>query len=568
MSKEPPTSHVGREHHKNRRPFFKTLAVTLLATLSLGVAGTAAAAPPKAGDYSGPLDSKSYRLTSAYGPRCQPIMYASTFHRGQDMGAKMGDPIYAIADGKVVRAQADRTAGQWILIEHVISGTKWYSSISHTTDANKFVKVGQKVRAGQKVAEVGTTGVSTGPHLHLEIWKDAWYTGTSVDPEKWLKQRGIDIRKHASAVTQRPTPSTCTYYAYGNTPIYASASTGSRLLTVVPNGTLMTAVPKDKSNGFIQLQANGVNGWAHESNVSPTKPPANLGGVGTTTANVNMRKGPGTSHAVITVLPYGTKIDQVLGTTNGWSQVKAKGKTGWVSNAYLSLASTGSNYGFFLANSFKANADIVFSYGDYNDEFFVGDWDGDGKDTIAYRRGNTFYIRNSNTAGNPEKVINYGRPGDVILVGDWNGDGIDTFAVRRGSEYHFKNSISSGPADRVINYGRKNDEVYAGDWNGSGTDTLSVRRGKTYYVKNSLNGGDADKVIHYGREGDTVLVGDWDGDGDDTFAVRRGKVYHVKNSISGGNADIVQSYGRVNDSVYVGDWNGDGKDTLGVHRKP
>ena len=61
-------------------------------------------------------------------------------------------------------------------------------------------------------------------------------------------------------------------------------------------------------------------------------------------------------------------------------------------------------------------------------------------------------------------------------MGDWDGDGRDTFAVRRGNAYYVKDSISDGPADRVVFYGRADDQVLVGDWDGDGRDTFAVRR--------------------------------------------------------------------------------------------
>jgi len=162
----------------------------------------------------------------------------------------------------------------------------------------------------------------------------------------------------------------------------------------------------------------------------------------------------------------------------------------------------------------------------------------------------------------------YGRAYDRVLVGDWDGDGVDTLAVRRGSEYHFKNDLGGGPADRVVVYGRAADTVLVGDWDGDGVDTLAVRRGSEYHFKNDLGGGPADRVVVYGRAADTVLVGDWDGDGVDTLAVRRGSEYHFKNDLGGGPADRVVVYGRAADTVLVGDWNGDGMTSLGLRRPP
>ena len=226
-------------------------------------------------------------------------------------------------------------------------------------------------------------------------------------------------------------------------------------------------------------------------------------------------------------------------------------------------------FGFFLTNSWDGGkADHAFVYGRFTDEVLIGDWNGDGRDSITVRRGREFHVNNQPTGGPAESVFVYGRDGDVVLVGDWDGDGKDTLAVRRGAAYHVKNSLTGGPADHVFAYGRAGDEVLVGDWDGNGTDTFTVRRGSVYYVNNALRAGEADETFAYGRAGDEVLAGDWDGDGKDTFTVRRGNVFHVNNQLRGGAAEKVVAYGRAGDEVYVGDWDGNGTDTLGVRRTP
>ncbi|MPV39159.1 bifunctional metallophosphatase/5'-nucleotidase, partial [Georgenia subflava] len=111
-------------------------------------------------------------------------------------------------------------------------------------------------------------------------------------------------------------------------------------------------------------------------------------------------------------------------------------------------------YGFFLNDSWTTKANHVFHYGRFSDEVLIGDWDGDGTDSITVRRGNVFYVSNAPRGGEAEHVYVYGRPGDTVVVGDWDGDGIDTLAVRRGAEYHVKNNLAGGPADQVVVYGR------------------------------------------------------------------------------------------------------------------
>ena len=73
----------------------------------------------------------------------------------------------------------------------------------------------------------------------------------------------------------------------------------------------------------------------------------------------------------------------------------------------------------------------MVSYGKASDEVLSGDWDGDGRDSLAVRRGNTYYVKNEIAAGEADLVVSYGKADDAVLVGDWDGDGRHTFCVRR-----------------------------------------------------------------------------------------------------------------------------------------
>ncbi|PYF96331.1 Multicopper oxidase with three cupredoxin domains (includes cell division protein FtsP and spore coat protein CotA) [Georgenia satyanarayanai] len=221
---------------------------------------------------------------------------------------------------------------------------------------------------------------------------------------------------------------------------------------------------------------------------------------------------------------------------------------------------------FHLADNDLRRTSHVLTYGRPGDEILVGDWDGDGTDTLAVRRGTTVHVSNSLTGGDADAVVTYGRPGDEILVGDWDGDGTDTLAVRRGGEYFLKDSISSGPADRVLRFGRATDTVVVGDWDGDGVDALAVRRGAHYLINTTMRSGPADTVVCYGRDADDVYVGDWDGSGEDALAVRRGARYHLAHQLRNGPADRSVAFGRPGDVTLVGDWDGDGTDSLAVRR--
>ncbi len=105
-------------------------------------------------------------ITSKYGYRDHPIIEDASFHTGLDIAAKSGTAISAFADGTVVESGKNKTYGNYLLIEHKNGIRSFYGHNSRLS-----VKKGQKVKLGQKVAEVGSTGMSTGPHLHFEVRK-------------------------------------------------------------------------------------------------------------------------------------------------------------------------------------------------------------------------------------------------------------------------------------------------------------------------------------------------------------------------------------------------------------
>ena len=77
---------------------------------------------------------------------------------------------------------------------------------------------------------------------------------------------------------------------------------------------------------------------------------------------------------------------------------------------------------YYLRNTLTSGpADTIISYGTDSDTILVGDWDGNGTDTIGIQRGNNVYLRNSNTGGPANTVFTYGEPGDTLVFGDWDG---------------------------------------------------------------------------------------------------------------------------------------------------
>ena len=237
-----------------------------------------------------------------------------------------------------------------------------------------------------------------------------------------------------------------------------------------------------------------------------------------------------------------------------------------VASRYDSLNTA--TYMYYFNNAWSGKADIEFNWGLPTDDAFIGDWDGDGVDTLALRRGNRFAFTNeAKPSSEPVFSLTYGKANDEVLVGDWNADGKDTFAVRRGKEYHFRDDLTGGVAQTVLSYGLTTDKVLVGDWNGDSKDTLAVRRGNAYYMKDTIAGGLADNIVAYGKATDVVYVGSYSASQKaDSLAVRRGNLYYVSYTVHGGEADKKLAYGRTGDTTLIGDWNGDGTDTLGVRR--
>lgn len=115
----------------------------------------------------------SDRITSNFGKRKSPTKGGSTYHEGIDIGATTGSTIIAAASGEVVISKYSYSAGNYVMISH---GSGIYTVYMHMS--KRGVDVGDEVSQGEKIGEVGSTGYSTGPHLHFGIRKN----GTYVNP--------------------------------------------------------------------------------------------------------------------------------------------------------------------------------------------------------------------------------------------------------------------------------------------------------------------------------------------------------------------------------------------------
>ncbi len=164
----------------------------------------------------------------------------------------------------------------------------------------------------------------------------------------------------------------------------------------------------------------------------------------------------------------------------------------------------------YLRNSnTQGIADITFFFGNPGDIPISGDFDGDGVDTVSIYRPSEqqFYIINTLGAdggglGAADFSFQFGAPGDVPFVGDFDGDGVDTIGVHRPSNgmVFFKNSLTGGAADIAFTFGIRGDMMIAADWNGDGIDTVAVYRPSYgfFYLRNTNSAGWADATFDVG----------------------------------------------------------------------
>jgi murein DD-endopeptidase MepM/ murein hydrolase activator NlpD len=125
------------------------------------------------------------RISDGFGPRVAPCAGCSSFHEGVDFDPGNGAPIHAIADGVVVETNSPgySALGVHVAIQHIIDGQTIVSAYGHMQTGSMHLKVGDHVTVGQVIGLVGSTGASTGPHLHFEIRVGGT---TPVDPLAWM----------------------------------------------------------------------------------------------------------------------------------------------------------------------------------------------------------------------------------------------------------------------------------------------------------------------------------------------------------------------------------------------
>ena len=135
-------------------------------------------------------------MRSGFGMRYHPIMRYSKMHTGVDWANRIGTPILAAGNGTVIKAEWDSGYGRRIEIQHA---NGYVTTYSHQSAFAKGIAPGVKVRQGQVIGYLGSTGLSTGPHLHYEVLVN----GSFVNPMKIRVPRGRELQGPALAEYKR-----------------------------------------------------------------------------------------------------------------------------------------------------------------------------------------------------------------------------------------------------------------------------------------------------------------------------------------------------------------------------
>lgn len=208
-----------------------------------------------------------------------------------------------------------------------------------------------------------------------------------------------------------------------------------------------------------------------------------------------------------------------------------------------------------------AGADYSFFYGNPGDVPLFGDWDGDGLDTPGMFRPSNGFVSLTNDLppnggvgfGDPDLTFFYGMAGDEVVVGDWDGDGKDSLGIRRGAKMFLTNDNATSTAEREFFFGVPGDVALGGDADGDGTDSVYLCRASTGFVYYTNQAPIGPNVIaqtaaefFFGMPGDRFVTGDWDGDGVDSVGIFRPTeaMVYLRNENSLGLAEATYPFGQ------------------------
>ncbi|SJN15544.1 LysM domain / Lipoprotein NlpD [Microbacterium esteraromaticum] len=192
------------DRYQNYQPVAEAILAALTRPPNTGGGGGGTPVVPETTRIVFPLPEGTWVDTDSFGWRTDPFTGERAFHSGSDLAAADGTAILAVADGVVVHAGYSGGFGGLIIIEHTVRGERVASYYAHMWETGIHVTEGMSVTAGQHIGDVGSSGRSTGPHLHLEIHPGG-QGQPAVDGTAWLADHGAEGLSGGGTA-----PATCT----------------------------------------------------------------------------------------------------------------------------------------------------------------------------------------------------------------------------------------------------------------------------------------------------------------------------------------------------------------------
>ena len=379
-------------------------------------------------------------------------------HNGVDIGTYgvKGVPVVAAADGRVKYVNWSWTAEDLnpercctIAIEHDGGWETWYIHLNNDTPGTddglgwgiaEGIVPGVEVTAGQLIGWDGDSGNAEGtiPHLHWEVHID----GVVVNPTP-----------HADSALRIPEPGSV------------------EVAPACPDGATCDSI--------ITVDSGGLWGLYSQIEFPPSVESFYFGDPGD--------------------MPF-------MGDWDGDG----------IATPGLYRQSDG--YVYIRSSNTQGVADTEFFFGNPGDVPLVGDFDGDGRDSVSIWRASQARVYVINELGEDgqglgaaEYFYDFGNPGDTPFVGDFDGDGIDTIGLHRQSTgfVYFRNTLTTGAADESFFYGNPGDEILVGDWDGDGDDSVAVYRSsdRRLYLNFENASGPADWAGFVGSTGYLLAAG-------------------------------------------------------------